>query len=373
MKKILLLAGYFICIFAILTFAANAQNLYDYRIDRLQNSNYELQTKANYLEKRLESLEKSNKELIKQNIEIRKDLQREIEKQQLLVNAANEFSKQNINKSIDTINGFSIELRNSQMINFIALTFFLLILAALIIYTLINVKRMTRLALENENKNFLREKVNKVNKDFEKTLNTIVHSALTDAEKKIKEASINGFSDKSNFQNYISEGQKLMKVGKFEESIDAFNQAIEHKPNNPTGYYHNGLVLLQIGEFDQAISNFEMATKLDPVMYDAINQKGMALLKKGDFENAVKAFDQVIRLNKDFVWAYNNKGIVLYQQKKYEESIDFFNQAIEIKNDFANAYHNRASSFLALNLNDKAIKDFTRSIELEGGLVGTLK
>lgn len=357
----------FILFFVSTNAYAVVYNNYDYRMERLQRNTYELNAKINYLENRIEKLEKSNTDLTKKNIELKKDIQREAEKQNLLLRIVSENSTNNVNKAIETINGFSIDLYNSQKLNFIVLVSFLVIVIGVVFYTLISVKRMTRKALEKESDTFIKEKVSKVNKDFEKTLHSIMHSAINDAEEKLK---IPPKLKELQFDDSVSTGKDLIKVGKFEESIKYFDNAISKDSRNPDGYYHKGIALLNLGNFQEAKHCFEKAISNKPDMYDAYNQKGIALLKLGDYENALISFDNVIKLKKDFALAYNNKGIVLYQQKKYEDSIAEFNKALELKSDFANAYHNRASSYLALKNNDKAIKDFSRAIELDGGLIG---
>ena len=156
--------------------------IYDPRVERIQRTNYAQDAQINYLEKRIESLEKNNQELSKKILVLQKDLQREVEKQSLIIRKNNDFSTNKIDKALDTIRGFSVQLYNSQLINFIALFAFLMVVIGIIIYTLLTVKRMTRDALERENKVFIKEKINKVNQDFEKTLHSIVHSTINNAE-----------------------------------------------------------------------------------------------------------------------------------------------------------------------------------------------
>lgn len=341
---------------------AQDEKYYYYKLERLEKNNYELSSKINYLEKKLDNLEKIQRELLKENIILKKDIQKELEKQQIIIRNLDEHSNKNINNSIETINDFNKELKLSQTINFTTLGMFLVVIISLIIYISISIKRITKEALDKENNKQVKEKVFEFNKELEKTM----HSAL----KNIETNKVNNKNELS-FKSLEDKALDFFKTGKYHESIDTYKKAISINKSNIDIYIALAHVYNHIGDYNLAIEVYDTAISFKPNSAELYNQKSITLMQSGDYNNALLSIENSIKIDPENYHYYNTKGIIYYSTKEYKKSIEMFNKSIELNPKFANAYHNRATSYLAINENDLAVKDFSKAIEFEGGLLKT--
>ena len=58
-------------------------------------------------------------------------------------------------------------------------------------------------------------------------------------------------------------GYYYMKLGQYEESLNASNSAIEINPNFAGIWYNKGFALKNLGRDDEALEAFEKANELD--------------------------------------------------------------------------------------------------------------
>ena len=55
-------------------------------------------------------------------------------------------------------------------------------------------------------------------------------------------------------------------------------------------FFEKGDVHLKVGEFDQAIEAYTQAIALNPDFAEAFNHRGLAYSKKGEFDRAIRRF-----------------------------------------------------------------------------------
>ncbi len=85
-------------------------------------------------------------------------------------------------------------------------------------------------------------------------------------------------------------------------------------------YLDEGVALAMQGKYDEAIQAFDEAIRLDPEDALAWNNKGVALAMQGKYDEAIQAYDETIRLYPEYadVWYY--KGLALAVQGEYDEA-----------------------------------------------------
>jgi tetratricopeptide (TPR) repeat protein len=90
-------------------------------------------------------------------------------------------------------------------------------------------------------------------------------------------------------------------------------------------YFSRGRQFYDLGRADEAIADFTEAIKLKPNDFDAYFYRADTLWrKKGEFEKAVADYTEAIRINPDFTNAYYWRGVVYKELQKYDlAKIDF--------------------------------------------------
>ena len=169
----------------------------------------------------------------------------------------------------------------------------------------------------------------------------------------------------------------------YEESIAAFDKALQQAPDDATIYKDKGRALESLGllhhnfahydsafdRYQQAIATYDKAIQRKPDYVVAYNNKGIALYELGNlqstlneheqarhsYQQAIAAYDHVFKLDSDYIRAYNNKGLALtelgqlqatlaeYQAAfdSYQQALVAYNQALHRNPNYAYAYNNK--------------------------------
>ena len=130
-------------------------------------------------------------------------------------------------------------------------------------------------------------------------------------------------------------GFALYSLGRYDEAIKSFDEAIGIKLEDATAHYLKGLALSDLGRKDEAIKSYDEAIKLNPKYANAYGYKGNVLSALGRNEEAIECYDAVIRRNPDDAKAYYNKGLALSALGRNEEAIRSYDEAVRINPEYA--------------------------------------
>jgi tetratricopeptide (TPR) repeat protein len=77
-------------------------------------------------------------------------------------------------------------------------------------------------------------------------------------------------------------------------------------------WFNKGRALISQGKYDEAIQAYDIAIQLRPDYAEAYYSKGVALDSQGKYDEAIQDFDKVIQLEPDFAaGAWYDKGLAL--------------------------------------------------------------
>ncbi len=164
--------------------------------------------------------------------------------------------------------------------------------------------------------------------------------------------------------SWFNRGFILDYQGRYDEAINAYDEAIKLDPNYAKAWNSKGTILGKQGKFDEAIKCFDEAIRLDPNDAEAWYRKGVTLDKQGNYSDAIMAYDEAIRIDPNDAEAWNNKGTVLGKQGKFEQAIQCFDKAIGIDPRDALAWKNEGNVLMVLGRTKEADAAFARSKEL---------
>ena len=101
-------------------------------------------------------------------------------------------------------------------------------------------------------------------------------------------------------------GREHYQKNEYAEAINAFEKAIELKPDYYEGYGSLGVIYSILGEDDLGASFINEAIKLAPSASHLHNNLGYALLKQGRNAEAVGAFERALQLDPQNLHARSN-------------------------------------------------------------------
>ncbi len=96
---------------------------------------------------------------------------------------------------------------------------------------------------------------------------------------------------------------------------------------NVQSYIDQGIQHSQAGRYDQALQAFDQALKLKPNDPLLITYKATVYYAKGNNSQAMQLCEQALKLNPNFGRAYYQRGMILEKQEKYREALEDLKKA----------------------------------------------
>ena len=100
---------------------------------------------------------------------------------------------------------------------------------------------------------------------------------------------------------HSNRGDVLFDLQRFEESRDAFQEAIVNDPKWAVAHRYLGLIHIRKREFEQAIAPLKRAIELDPSAADAHMALGSAFAELGRNKEAIEEFHAAIKFGSTHV------------------------------------------------------------------------
>ena len=141
---------------------------------------------------------------------------------------------------------------------------------------------------------------------------------------------------------WYNQGNKLYKLNKLEDAIEAYSQALKFKSDSikaHVGYstavkdlvsknsqretwYRHGESLIKSRKFKEAITAYDNALACDPDDYVAWGRRAVALTSIGKFKEAIKCYDIALQIKPDWDTAIKNR----------KEVYDLYRSILELDN-----------------------------------------
>lgn len=121
-------------------------------------------------------------------------------------------------------------------------------------------------------------------------------------------------------KDFLDEGDDLRWEGKYNESVESYDEAIKLDPNLAEVWYNKAMALAEQARYDEAIDAIEGAIRIDPNDDKAWTNKGAYLRLQGEYDGALKAFDEAIRINPNNTLAWKNRVMSLEALNKTAEA-----------------------------------------------------
>ena len=133
-------------------------------------------------------------------------------------------------------------------------------------------------------------------------------------------------------------GNTLKELGKLDEALASYTQAIALKPDFAEAHYNLGNTLKELGRLDEALDSYTQAIVLKPDYAEAHSNLGVTLKELGKLDEALASYTQAIALKPDFAEAHYNLGNTLKELGRLDEALDSYTQAIVLKPDYAEVH-----------------------------------
>lgn len=161
----------------------------------------------------------------------------------------------------------------------------------------------------------------------------------------------------------------LVSQRKYDETIQAYDEAIRLNPNNASAWNGKGDALRRQDKYDEAIRAYDEAIRLDPKYVRPWNNKGMVLVLQDKCDEAIRSFENAIKLDPQNTTAWIGKGIALFEQKKFGEAIQAFEYVIGLDPQNSMAWYSKGLALLRLGRNGEALQAFDEATQHRDGAI----
>ncbi|MGE0756676.1 MAG: tetratricopeptide repeat protein [Pirellulaceae bacterium] len=122
------------------------------------------------------------------------------------------------------------------------------------------------------------------------------------------------------FHDLCDEGLAREEAGQLAEAADAYERALQLKPEHAILHFDLGNVLFQLGRIDESLDRFRAATTLDGSFAQAWHNLGSVLAHRGAWEEAESALRQALDLLPDYADSHATLAEVLRVLGRVDEA-----------------------------------------------------
>ena len=159
-------------------------------------------------------------------------------------------------------------------------------------------------------------------------------------------------------------GTTLVKLGRREEALKAFDKAVQLNPLDADLWRNLGNVLLDVERPADALLSFQHALKLNPRHFDAANKAGQLLHQSERFEEALVHFNLSDKLEPNHLPTLHMRTLTLHKLKRFEEALAGSKRALKLDPANTDACNNIGNVLRSLGRNEEALPWFDRALEL---------
>lgn len=187
--------------------------------------------------------------------------------------------------------------------------------------------------------------------------------------------------DAANFGAWATKGEVLTYLGRYNESIQAYNDALDVAPSElqeirASPLMSKGYALMATGRYERALEVYENISALNLTeesagfyLPDAWRGRGNALSSLGKYNESIQAFDRAIELNSEKApYAWTGKGDALLASGRHDEAVEAYDNALNLYPEYADAgiaraQKGRGDSLARLGKQDDALAAYSASVE----------
>jgi tetratricopeptide (TPR) repeat protein len=164
---------------------------------------------------------------------------------------------------------------------------------------------------------------------------------------------------------FNNKGVSLANLGRIEEAIICFDQALKIDPRHVTSLNNKALILNNLGRYEEAVRCLDKALKIDPRYAKALNNKAVSLKNLGRYEEAIRYCDKALEIDPRYAKALTNKGNSLGRLGRDEEAIRCYDKALKIDPRLAATLSNKGNSLNNLDRYEEAIRYIDKALEID--------
>jgi len=153
--------------------------------------------------------------------------------------------------------------------------------------------------------------------------------------------------------------------GRLQDSLIAYQKAVEISINDAVSHYNLGNTLKRLGRLEDAETSYKKAIAIKPDLAEAHSNLGITQQELGRLEDAESSYKKAIAIKPDLAEAHYNLGNTLQELDRLEDAESSYKKAIAIKPDLAEAHYNLGNTLKELGRLEDAETSYKNAIEIK--------
>ena len=170
--------------------------------------------------------------------------------------------------------------------------------------------------------------------------------------------------DSLNLTAWFNMGEALADIGQHEQAIESFNVVIRADSANTWPLLYRGISQHELGYYSDAVDSYDEVLRIDPTDTWALYNRGNSLHALGFYSLAISSYNQVLELDSTDTWVFFNRGQSEYEQGDFIASIRSLNESIRLDSSDAYAFASRGLSELAMKDYEQAVTSYEEAVRL---------
>lgn len=166
----------------------------------------------------------------------------------------------------------------------------------------------------------------------------------------------------SNARARVAIGNALLSIGRLEDALASFREAIRIRPDDADAHAALGMGLARAGDLLAAVAAYESAIRIEPRHAKAHFNLANAFQRQSRFEDAVAAYRRAVESNSKFADAYCNLGNALGRFGRDAEAELAYRETLRVDPDHTRANNNLGDLFLRQSRPGDAVPFLQRAI-----------
>ena len=174
-------------------------------------------------------------------------------------------------------------------------------------------------------------------------------------------ASLKLHSSADALSNY---GNVLQALGRLEEALERYDQALAIEPKLINALYNRGVTLSNMKRMAEALASYDKALEIAPDDPSIWMNRIPVLIDLNRPQEALAAAEKLLALAPDYAEAWNNHGIALQALERFAAALVSYEKALALKSDYAEAHFNRGTALQSLARGEEALASFTSAVAI---------
>jgi tetratricopeptide (TPR) repeat protein len=163
----------------------------------------------------------------------------------------------------------------------------------------------------------------------------------------------------------VNKGYSLTELGRYQDALEAYNQAIESEPDYAWAWGRKGRTLRLLERYDEALDCYTKALELNPKDAWSWNGKGIVLDRLRRLDDALQHFEQATKVEPSYVWYWYNRGDTLKEMNRYEDALKMIERGLAIDPTHVNSWAKLGQLYRTVGNHRESLKAYEKAIQLQ--------